>query len=132
MSACSQSPALPSPSAFAGASSTPTAAPTTAANAPDGSTTYQASARDYVLLRIGDGESTQAACLSFQNGATVTMSLDGSSVPVAMVSCGYDGSIAGWRVDYRFLSPPLTPGIHSARATMVFVTVMTFARSIAI
>jgi hypothetical protein len=98
--------------------------------APDGSTTYQASARDYVLIRIGDQEPTQADCLKWQNSSTVSITLDGSSVPVHVISCSPYG--ASWRVDYRYLSPPLTPGTHSATTTVVNSSPMSWSRSISV
>ena len=83
-----------------------------------------------MLIRIGDGEATQADCLKFQNSSTVSITLDGSSVPVHVINCSLDGAM--WRVDYRYVSPPLTPGTHVATGTIVGSFPSTFSRNISV
>jgi len=77
---------------------------------------FQASTGEWILFRIGDLEATQAACQQFSDSVTISYSLDGQPVNSDILPCQQrpDGS---WFIDYRFLSHPLPPGVHTLTVT---------------
>jgi hypothetical protein len=80
------------------------------------SDTFQASTGEWILFRIGDLEFTLADCQSFEKNVIVSFALDGHPVDINHVPCQLrpDGT---WFTDNRFLSHPLSPGVHVLTAT---------------
>ena len=74
------------------------------------SLTFQASAGEWILFRIGDLETTLADCQAFDANVTVTFALDGQPVDINHLACQLRSD--GWFTDNRFLSHPLSPGDH--------------------
>lgn len=91
-----------------------------------GEPTQQAPAGEWIVIRGGigvtpdeaDGYGTpQDVCLAFQAGFRITMTIDGRAVPVDTIPCAYYAPLDAWFVDYRTLSHPLTPGVHTITQT---------------
>jgi len=80
------------------------------------SETFQASTDEWILFRIGDLESSLADCQAFEANVAIAFALDGQPVAVNHLPCQLrpDGS---WFTESRFLSHPLTPGVHMFTAT---------------
>jgi hypothetical protein len=80
------------------------------------SQTFQASNGEWILFRIGDLEASLSDCQAFEASVAVAFALDGEPVAVNHLPCQLraDGS---WFTEYRFLSHPLTPGVHMFTAT---------------
>jgi hypothetical protein len=80
------------------------------------SETFQASTGEWILFRIGDREASLADCQAFVANVAIAFALDGQPVAVNHLPCQLrpDGN---WFTDYRFLSHPLTPGVHMFTAT---------------
>jgi hypothetical protein len=80
------------------------------------SNTFQASTGEWILFRIGDLEFTLADCQSFEKNVIVSFALDGHPVDINHLPCQVrpDGT---WFTDNRFLSHPLSPGVHVLTAT---------------
>jgi len=80
------------------------------------SETFQVSTGEWILFRIGDREFTLADCQSFEKNVTVSFALDGQPVDINHLPCQMrsDGT---WFTDNRFLSHPLSPGVHVLTAT---------------
>jgi hypothetical protein len=78
--------------------------------------TFQGSTGEWMVFRIGDLEATLADCQAFEANTTVTYALDGQAVDTDHLPCQVrtDGN---WFTDYRFLSHPLVPGLHSVAVT---------------
>ena len=83
---------------------------------------FSASARQFVLLAIGDLEATQSECIAFQHAVAVTFAIDGHLIPVTAVPCGFSGAFSGWLADYRYLIPPggLADASHTLTAIWKF------------
>ena len=80
------------------------------------SLSFQASAGEWILFRIGDLETTLADCQAFEANVTVTFALDGQPLDINHVPCQLR-SDGNWFTDNRFLSHPLSPGDHVLTAT---------------
>jgi len=80
------------------------------------SLSFQASAGEWILFRIGDLETTLADCQAFEANVTVTFALDGQPLDINHVPCQLR-SDGNWFTDNRFLSHPLPPGDHVLTAT---------------
>lgn len=90
-----------------------------------GSNSLTASSSAQILFRAGWADPTRVSCDQFANGATISITVDGSAVATNVVPCQFVGGAFGtcsnqWRYDVRFLSPPLAAGNHTATATFHF------------
>jgi hypothetical protein len=96
---------------------------------------WQASTGEWIVVRIGDAEpvnsanpgTAQSLCEQMQASVVATITLDGVSLPVDTIPCVLRPSPDPtqpdvWRVDWRALSPPLTPGEHTFSASWFFTT----------
>src|SRR5436189_2413305 len=82
---------------------------------------WQASTGEWIVVRVGDLEPSQSICAQMQASVVTTLTLDGQSLPVDTIACEGSDS-AGWFVDWRALSTPLTPGDHTFSASWYFTT----------
>ena len=96
---------------------------------------WQASTGEWIVVRIGDAEpvdpanpgAAQSLCEQMQASVVATITLDGQSLLVDTIPCAFrpspdPTSPAVWFVDWRALSPPLTPGEHTFSANWFFTT----------
>jgi hypothetical protein len=86
---------------------------------------WQASTGEWIVVRLGDAENVDPAnpdaaktvCEEMQASVVATNTLDGQSLPVDTIPCELrprsNGNPDIWFVDWRSLSPPLTPGDHT-------------------
>jgi len=94
---------------------------------------WQASTGEWIVPRIGDAEpvdptnpgAAQSICEQMQASVVTTITLDGVSLPVDTIPCVLKRSPDPtqpdvWRVDWRALSAPLTPGEHTFSASWFF------------
>jgi hypothetical protein len=96
---------------------------------------WSATSGESVLFRIGWVDSHQASCQAYIDGTTTTMSVDGHTVAFATVPCrlmpaapvNLPADIGGlWFTDQRYISAPLSPGVHTASWTNVQHTAITY------
>jgi hypothetical protein len=87
---------------------------------------WQASTGEWIVVRANPG-AAQSLCEQMQASVVATITLDGQSLPVDTIPCVLHPSPDPtqpdvWRVDWRALSPPLTPGEHTFSASWFFTT----------
>lgn len=96
---------------------------------PSGPSNYNVSGGEYILFRSGWGDPEEQSCRAFVSGTTTTMTVDGQAVALTAIPCqlippgGQPSGVAGnWFTDLRYLSPPMSPGTHTAMATVTYNT----------
>lgn len=87
---------------------------------------WSATRSESVMFRIGWVDSHQASCQAYADNTTTTMTVDGHAVAFVVLPCrvapageaGMAANTAGlWWTDTRYLSAPLSPGVHTASTT---------------
>ena len=87
------------------------------------SRSYHAAVDEYLLFRLGWADPSQLSCDAFVRNTTTTFTIDGRGVAWVWISCRFMTSgvnAQNWFADMRYLSAPLSPGTHSATATITY------------
>jgi len=83
---------------------------------------WQAGTGEWIVVRLANGLDTQAKCLSDQASIVATITIDGTSLPVDVISCAFNADSGLWFVDYRALSQPLPKGEHAISESFYYTT----------
>ena len=90
---------------------------------------WQASTGEWIVVRVGNAEQVDPAnpdaartlCEQLQATVVATVTIDGNALPTDTIPCElHPGSPDVWFVDWRALSPPLTPGTHTFSESWYF------------
>jgi len=96
---------------------------------------WQASTGEWITVRVGDAinvdpanpGAAQSLCEQVQASVVATITIDGDSLPVDTIPCVLHPSSDPtqpdvWFVDWRGLSHPLTPGVHTFSISWFFTS----------